>query len=168
MYSSHLLARLLAVVTGTAIVLVVPATTGAADALAGVGAPATSALRIDTDGDGLDDAVDGCPTVPSPNPTGCPSASRSVSLAWVAKKQRVQVRVTSPVAGCASRARIVLWRVRANKDYKVLGDTVSFSGRLRAKVARGSTYYVTVSLSYEAGVAECGKAVSRKVFVPRR
>lgn len=162
MDSSRLLSRLLAVLTGAA-VLLGPAVTGPATAEA----PATSTVRVDTDGDGLDDSVDGCPTVASANPTGCPSASRSVSLAWLAGKQRLQVRVTSPVGGCASRARIALWRARPNKDYKVFGGNVSYSGRLRVKVARGATYYVTVSSSYSSGVAECGQAISRRVPVPR-
>ena len=134
-------------------------------------APPTSAvaapLLADTDGDGLDDAVDGCPTVAASSSTGCPSAGRSVSLTWLAGKQRLQVKVSSPVAGCAQRARIALFRVRANRDYKVFGGSVSFNGRLRVKVARGSTYYVTVPQSYASGVAECGPAESRKVLAPR-
>jgi hypothetical protein len=132
--------------------------------------PATTTaarLLVDTDGDGLDDLVDGCPTVASSNPTGCPSASRIVRLRWLAGKQRLQVQVSSPVAGCSQRARIALFRVRPNQDYKVFGGSVSFSGRLRVKVPRGSTYYVIVPQSYASGVAECGNAQSRKVLVPR-
>ena len=145
-----------------------PALAGATPADAVAGSCSAGALACgDTDGDGLDDLADGCPTVASGNPTGCPSASRSVSLKWLAGKQRLQVQVTSPVAACAQRARIALWRVRPNRDVKVLGDTASHRGRLRAKVARGATYYVTVSPSYSTGVAECGKAESRKVLVPR-
>jgi hypothetical protein len=128
---------------------------------------ALRALLVDTDGDGLDDTRDGCPTVAASTSTGCPSASRSVSLKWLAGKQRLQVQVGSPVAGCAQRARIALFRVRPNRDYKVFGGSVSFSGRLRIKVARGATYYVTVPTSYASGVAECGVARSRKVLAPR-
>jgi hypothetical protein len=143
----------------------------AASAPASAAQPATltaARLLVDTDGDGLDDLVDGCPTVASSNPTGCPSASRSVSLTWLAGKQRLQVRVTSPVAGCAQKARIALWRVRPNRDHKVFGGAVTYGGRLRLKVARGATYYVTVPPSYASGVAECGGAESRKVLAPRR
>jgi subtilisin-like proprotein convertase family protein len=128
---------------------------------------ALRALLVDTDGDGLDDTRDGCPTVAASTSTGCPSASRSVSLKWLAGKQRLQVQVGSPVAGCAQRARIALFRVRPNRDYKVFGGSVSLSGRLRIKVARGATYYVTVPTSYASGVAECGAAESRKVLAPR-
>ena len=132
--------------------------------------PTTAAARllVDSDGDGLDDTRDGCPTVAASTSTGCPSASRSVSLRWLAGKQRLQVQVGSPVAGCAQRARIALFRVRPNQDYKVVGGSVSFSGRLRIKVARGATYYVTVPTSYASGVAECGVARSRKVARPAR
>lgn len=153
---------------GAAVLLLVASLGPAVAGPAVADAPAAAVVRIDTDGDGLDDAVDGCPTVASTNSTGCPSASRSVSLAWLAGKQRLQVRVTSPVGGCAARARIAIWRVRPNRDYKVFGGNVSFAGRLRVKVARGATYYVTVSKSYSSGVAECGQATSRKVAVPRR
>ena len=128
---------------------------------------AVARMLVDTDGDGLDDTRDGCPTVAASTSTGCPSASRSVSLKWIPGKQRLQVQVASPVAGCAQRARIALFRVRANKDYKVFGGSVSFGGRLRVKVARGATYYVTVPTSYASGVAECGTAQSRKVLAPR-
>jgi hypothetical protein len=157
----RLLSRFVAVVT--AVLLLVP-TLGPAVAAP---APATSTARGDTDGDGLDDAVDGCPTVASATATGCPSASRSVSVKWLAGKQRLQVQVFSSVAGCSQRARIALFRVRPAKDYKAFGGSVSFSGRLRVKVARGATYYVTVPQSYASGVAECGQAISRKVSVPR-
>ena len=128
---------------------------------------AVGRVLVDTDGDGLDDTRDGCPTVAASTSTGCPSAPRSVSLTWKAGQQRLQVRVGSPVAGCAQRARVALFRVRARKDYKVLGGPVSSSGRLRVTVTRGATYYVTVPTSYASGVAECAGATSRKVFVPR-
>ena len=130
-------------------------------------APASPAARIDTDGDGLDDAADGCPTAASTNPTGCPSASRNVSLKWLAGKQRLQVRVSASVAGCYQRARIAVFRVRPHQDYKVFGGSVRFSGRLRIRVTRGARYYVTVPQSYASGVAECGKAESRKVLARR-
>lgn len=165
MHFSRLLSRILAVSIGAAL-LVVPGVSEAAPAPAAVARSCSSAC-VDTDGDGLDDAVDGCPTVASANPTGCPSASRGVSLKWLPGKQRLEARVTSPVGACAQRARIALWRVRPNRDYKILGDDVSFSGRLRIKVTRGSSYYVTVSPSYSSGVAECDKAVSRSVLAPR-
>ena len=152
----------LALAVGAAVLVGAPATGAPA-----VAAVAVGGLLVDTDGDGLDDLVDGCPTVASSNPTGCPSASRSVSLRWLAGKQRLQTQVSSPVAGCSQRARIALWRVRPNRDYKVFGGNVSYSGRLRLTVARGATYYVTVSPSYASGVAECGQALSRKVLVPR-
>ncbi len=148
-----------------------PAFAASAPASASSAQPVTwsaARLLVDTDGDGLDDLVDGCPTVASSNPTGCPSASRGVTLRWLGGKERLQAKVSSPVAGCYQRARIALWRVRARRDYKVSGGNVSHRGRVRFKVARGATYYVTVSTSYASGVAECGAAESRKVFAPRR
>lgn len=122
---------------------------------------------IDTDGDGIDDTRDGCPTVAARTSTGCPLASRKVSLKWLPGKQRLRVRVGSPVAGCAQRARIAVFRVRPNRDFKVFGGNVSSNGRLRIKVARGATYYVTVPTSYASGIAECGAATSRKVLAVR-
>ena len=127
----------------------------------------TRAVDVDSDGDGVPDAGDGCPTVPSSTPTGCPSAARKASLRWLGGTHRLQVRVTSEVSACSSRARIVLWRVRRNHDFKQLGATVSYSGRARFRVPRGASYYVTVAPSYAAGVAECGRATSRTVRVPR-
>ena len=150
-------------------VVVIPAYAVEAAPAASPSFPTTAAapLLVDTDGDGLDDTRDGCPTVAASTSTGCPSASRKVSLKWLASKQRLQVQVGSPVGGCAQRARIALFRVRPNQDYKVFGGSVSFSGRVRIKVARGATYYVTVPTSYASGVAECGAAESRKVLAPR-
>ena len=167
MQRTRSVSRVLALATGAGLLIMVPAADAApADAVTR-SCSSSAAMCADTDGDGIDDSVDGCPTVASTNPTGCPSASRSVSLAWLAGKQRLQVRVTSSVPACVQRARIALWRVRPNRDYKVFGGNVAFSGRLRVKVARGATYYVTVSPSYSTGVAECGKATSRKVLAPR-
>ena len=131
------------------------------------GRTALRALLTDTDGDGLDDTRDGCPTVAATTSTGCPLVSRKVSLKWLAGKQRLQVQVGSPTAGCVQRARVAVFRVRPNKDYKVFGGSTSFNGRLRVKVARGATYYVTVPLSYASGVAECGKAESGRVLAAR-
>jgi hypothetical protein len=153
------------VVTVLLVATLVPAHAASASAL--VSAAATSRLLTDTDGDGLDDTRDGCATVAAATSTGCPLRPRSVSLTWLAGKQRLQVQVRSPEAACAQRARVAVFRVRRHHDYKVLGGSVSFSGRLQVKVARGATYYVTVPTSYASGVAECGTATSRKVAAPR-
>jgi hypothetical protein len=126
-----------------------------------------AAADTDSDGDGVPDAGDGCPTVPASNPTGCPTVSRKASLTWLDGKQRLQVRITSAETACVARARIVVWRVRPDRDVKVAGANVSFSGRARFKVPRRARYYVTVSPSYSPGVAECGRATSRTVRVPR-
>lgn len=168
MHFSRLISRILTVSIGAAL-LVAPGISEASRAPAPADAVARSCSNacIDTDGDGLDDTIDGCPTVAAGTSTGCPPASRRVSLTWLAGKQRLQVQVSSPVARCSQRARIALFRVRPHRDYKVIGDSVSFNGRLRLKVARGSTYYVTVPTSYASGVAECDKAVSRTVLAPR-
>ncbi|RYB93310.1 hypothetical protein EUA93_02415 [Nocardioides oleivorans] len=129
-------------------------------------APGTG-LGTDSDGDGLADDGDGCPTVASSNPTGCPSAWRKVSLRWLAGEQRLQAQVSSPVSACASRARIKLWLDRTDRADKLLSSNASFDGRRKFKVPGGARYYVTVSPSYSTGVAECGKATSRTVRVPR-
>ncbi len=128
---------------------------------------ATPASRVDTDGDGLDDAVDGCPAVASGNPTGCPTAARAVSLRWLAGARRLQARVTSPVDACAARARIKLFLDRRGGPDKLLASDASSRGRQRFRVPRGARYYVKVSASYSPGVAECATAVSRTVRVPR-
>jgi hypothetical protein len=144
---------------------------GAAEATTAAYAPAAPgaharAADIDTDGDGVPDSGDGCPKVAAATSTGCPTASRSASLRWLAGKHRLQLRVTSGVSACSSRARFVLWRVRRHADFKQLGGNVSYAGRARLKVPRGSRYYVTVAPSYSPGVAECAKATTRTVRVP--
>ena len=125
------------------------------------------ACDLDSDGDGLADTVDGCPTVASGNPTGCPSASRTAKVRWLEGKKRLQTTISSPVTACEAGARIKLWRVRPHRDTKLLAVDATSTGRYRFKVPRGARYYVTVSSSYSPGQAECGKAVSRKVRVPR-
>ncbi len=126
------------------------------------------ACDLDLDGDRLANAVDGCPAVASSNPTGCPSAARKARLRYLKGKHRLQATITSPTAACAAGARVKLWRVRSKRDFKLLVGTASGSGRYRFKVPRGARYYVTVSPSYVSGTAECTKATSRKVRVPRR
>ncbi|MCK9825385.1 thrombospondin type 3 repeat-containing protein [Nocardioides cavernae] len=125
------------------------------------------ACDLDSDGDGLAEAADGCPTVASSTPTGCPTAPRTAKLRWLDGRKRLQATVSSPVAACEAGARITLWKVRVHRDTKLLAVDASVAGRYRFKVPRGARYRVTVSSSYSPGQAECGKAVSRKVRVPR-
>lgn len=168
MNRSRLLARLTAALIAAATLLVVPLSLDTSYAAAAPCAVTqTCRTDIDSDGDGIPDASDGCPTVFSTTATGCPTASRKVSLTWVAPTQRLEVRVTSPVSACSRRARIVLWRVRPNRDFKLVGVSATSSGRYRFTVQRGARYYVTVSPSYASGQAECGKATSRTVLAPR-
>lgn len=137
-------------------------------AVSAVSAVSAVATTGDSDGDGLDDLVDGCPTVASSNPTGCPSASRTARLRWREGRDRLEVRILSPETTCAARARVSLWRVRPGRDVKVEGANTSSTGRQRFRATRRATYYVTVSPSYSSGRAECLGATSRKVRVPRR
>lgn len=171
MSGSRLLARAVAVLTAATTLLVVPTTTTTESSYAArERCSATASLTCadgDADGDGLPDAGDGCPTVASSNPTGCPTASRKASLTWVTARKRLATRITSPVTACSSRARIVLWRERPHRDYKQAGVTATASGRYRFRVPLGARYYVTVSPSYSSGQAECAKAVSRTVLAPR-
>ncbi|WP_091198203.1 thrombospondin type 3 repeat-containing protein [Nocardioides alpinus] len=153
-----------------ALLLVAPllsATLTALPAPHATAALAAATADVDTDGDGLPDTGDGCPTVSSPNPTGCPTVTRRARLTWVKADQRLEARVTSPVTACSARARIVLWRVRPHRDFKISAVTATYSGKRRFTVHRGASYYVTVSPSYSAGVAECTKATSRTVLAPR-
>ncbi|MFC7361910.1 hypothetical protein [Nocardioides astragali] len=154
---SSLVGRLFAVVIAATLVV----TPG--EALA---APSSRYADIDSDGDGLLDTVDGCPTVAATTPTGCPSASRRAELRWLEGRDRLQATITSPVEACRSGARIKLWRVRPHRDIKLLAVDASSRGRYRFRVPRRARYYVTVSPSYVPGLAECGKAVSRTVRVP--
>ena len=123
---------------------------------------------VDTDGDGIDDAIDGCPTVPAGTATGCPDASRTVRLQWQTGRGRLLARVTSGVDACVSRARIRLFRDRPGRsDELVATDDATSRGRGTFRVAGGARYYALVATSYASGVAECGRAVSRTVRVPR-
>lgn len=163
MSRSPLLRRAVALVLAATGLIVVPA--GLAPPPAS--AVAAAAYAGDTDGDGLDDSIDGCPTVASGNPTGCPTAWRKVSLKWLPGKHRLEAKVTSPVRACAARARIKLFLDRRGGPDKLLASDASYQGRRRFKVAGGARYYVMVTPTYSTGVAECGKAVSRTVRVPR-
>ena len=116
-----LLGRLLPVIT-LAAALTAP---GVPQPAAEATASCVAGCDVDTDGDGLPDLGDGCPTVASTNPTGCPTAPREAALKWREGRNRLQARITSPVRSCASRARINLWRVRPNRDFKVLQATAT-------------------------------------------
>lgn len=146
----------------------VPVTLAAAPAQA---SPATSvaiaALGPDTDGDGLDDASDGCVAVASSNPTGCPTMSRRVRLRLLDGTDRLQARISSASTACSSRSRVKLWQVAPGRDVRVQTETASFAGRRLFTVRRDMSYYVTVSASYAPGIAECAEATSPVVRVPR-
>ncbi|GAA2104266.1 thrombospondin type 3 repeat-containing protein [Nocardioides furvisabuli] len=150
-----------------ALLLVLPLSMAGALPASASAYASTVSTAEDSDGDGVPDSGDGCPTVPAGNPTGCPTVSRKASLTWLDGKQRLQVRISSAETACVARARIVVWRVRPDRDFKVAGANASFSGRARFKVPRRARYYVSVSPSYSPGVAECGRATSRTVRVPR-
>lgn len=146
-----------------------PAAIVASPAQAGPGTSLEARAAVgDTDGDGLDDASDGCPGVASSNPTGCPTVRRSARLRYLAGKNALQARVISSASACSSRSRIKLWRAGPRGDVRLQVETSSFTGRKRFRVPRGARYYVTVSSSYAPGVAECAEATSRTVAVPRR
>ncbi|WP_179619764.1 hypothetical protein [Nocardioides cavernae] len=159
---SRLLGRILALVLSTTGALVAP---GAATSSGATDAPVLSA--VDTDGDGLDDSIDGCPTVASGTATGCPTVWRTVSLRWLAGKERLEARVSSPAGACVARARIKLFLDRPGRSDKLLASDASSQGRRRFSVPGGARYYAMVTPTYSTGVAECGKAVSRTVRVPR-
>lgn len=161
--SSLLRALALALVATGA--LLGPAAVGSAEAA--TGAVARTAAAVDTDGDGLDDSLDGCTTVAAATSTGCPTAWRKVSLKWLDGKRRLEARVSSPVTACASRARIKLFLDRRGGTDKLLASDASFRGKRRFTVPGGARYYAVVTPTYASGVAECGKAVSRTVRVPR-
>ena len=127
-----------------------------------------SAAGPDTDGDGLMDASDGCPSVASSNPTGCPTVSRRARLRYLGGNNRLQATITSSVTACSARARIKLWRELSGADTRLQVATAYASGRFRFKVPSGARYYVTVSSSYAPGSAECAEATSPTVVVPRR
>lgn len=124
---------------------------------------ATAGLLVDTDGDGLDDTLDGCVTVAAPTPTGCPAVPRRITLTWLAGVERLQARVTSPVEACSARAQVRLFRERPGGSDVLLASEAAWRGRQRFRVPRPGRYYVLVAPSYSSGVAECGKAVSRTV-----
>lgn len=169
--SSPRLSRLaLSLLTAAAALVAVPTTPASAEASAEA-RPVASTVRIaagDSDGDGIDDATDGCPTVAGATATGCPSATRRARLRYLADKNLLQARVSSPVTACSARARVKLWRVTRRGDVRLQEENTSFSGKRRFRVPRGAVYYVTVSTSYSSGVAECAQAVSRSVTVPGR
>lgn len=126
------------------------------------------ACDADLDGDSIPNLGDGCPAVASTNPTGCPTAARKAGLRYVKSMNKLQVRIKSPVGACAANAKIVVWRARGNRDLRLVVGTANGQGVRRFKVARSARYYVTVSPSYASGIAECSKATSRTVRVPRR
>lgn len=157
----------LSLLIGAATLVALPATPAPAEAR-----PATSLdLRIasgDADGDGIDDATDGCPTVASTNATGCPTAARSARLRYLPSTGKLQARIISPVTACSAKARVKLWWVTPTGDVRVREENATFSGRRQFRVPGGASYFVTVSSSYSSGVAECAQAVSRTVGVPVR
>ena len=161
MVTSRVLAR------AAALLLLAPLWTATSAALPTALAVAAVAYDVDSDGDGLPDSLDGCPTVASGNPTGCPTASRKAALRWLDDRFRLQARITSPVDACVVRARISLWRVRPGSDLKLGSEEASFRGRVAFKVRTGHRYYVTLAPSYASGRAECDRAVSRTVLAPR-
>lgn len=145
----------------------------------------------DSDGDGVEEKSDNCPSVANPDQTdwdgdgvgnpcdatpgiapttpgctvGC-TYERTVGLQHVAKKRRLVGKVESAADGCRAGVSVTIWRKRSGADRKLVVVTTRATGTFRTKAPRkAGRYYATVGSPDQP---LCSSATSRTVRVKRR
>ncbi len=145
----------------------------------------------DSDGDGVEERSDNCPSVANPDQTdwdgdgvgnpcdatpgiapttpgctvGC-TYERTVGLRHVVRKRRLVGKVESAVIGCRSGVSVTIWRKRSGTDRKLVVVTTRATGKFRTKAPRkAGRYYATVGSPDQP---LCSSATSRTVRVKRR
>ena len=145
----------------------------------------------DSDGDGVEERSDNCPSVANPDQTdwdgdgvgnpcdatpgiapttpgctvGC-TYERTVGLRHVVRKRRLVGKVASAADGCRSGVSVTIWRKRSGADRKLVVVTTRATGKFRTKAPRkAGRYYATVGSPDQP---LCSSATSRTVRVKRR
>ena len=146
------------------------------------GPPGGPVAAPDRDGDGLLDALDGCPTVagpPSASPAGCPTYARKIKASY--RKRVVKGRVTSTqtvpgttIRPCGPAPKLTVWLTRPGHKGKTkvgAGATAGPRNAFRIKLAKtppaGAKLRVKAKANLATGLASCGSAQSPVVKVRR-
>jgi hypothetical protein len=120
------------------------------------------ACDADDDNDTVDDSVDGCPTTAAATASGCPAASRSLTLSFSHRHRKFKGKVASSEPACLSGSRVAILRKARGPDKKLGTATASDTGAfvLKKKKVPAGKYYAKAARRVVPGVAECGKAKS--------
>lgn len=149
----------------------------------------------DSDGDGIEEKVDNCPTVanadqtdwdgdrvgnacdvtpgaaPTPPGTGTPTCTtgcayvRTVGLRHQMRRHRLVGKVESAAVGCRREIPVTIWRTRPGADRKLVVLTTRRTGKFRTKAPRKAGRYYA-SVGSPAEPL-CGNDTSRVVRVRR-
>ena len=115
----------------------------------------------DTDGDGVPDASDSCPTTAGGgSANGCPSIARTVTLAYSAG--RFSGSISAPaLSACASNRTVTIWNSVPGPDVKKATTKTLADGSFSiAYTPSPGNYYAKANPATLAGIADCQLATS--------
>ncbi len=108
----------------------------------------------DGDADGVPDADDLCDLLVGSAPSGCPSASRRLTLAR--SGDAFKGRLTSDVASCRARQKVTIFRRAPGPDNRIGSPRTKKSGSYKLKKpASPGSYYATVTEQTIPDTATC-------------
>jgi hypothetical protein len=128
----------------------------------------------DSDGDGVPQYADNCPTVANADQTDWDGdrignlcdGTPGTAPAPPTSPTRFVGTVDSVAAGCKSGVDVTIWRTRSGDDRKLVVVTTRATGKFRTKAPRkAGRYYATVGSPTQP---LCGDASSRVVRIKRR
>ncbi len=150
--------------------LVRPVDLAIANAVGGDGADIGAFEAQDEDADGVNDAADACPAADGGgNASGCPSAARTLTLKYSARRKRFTGTLVAPgFADCHQSRAVSVWMKRAGVDKQVGQPTTDTNGKysLDTRGKPRKRYYAQVDEEVIAPVAQCEAATSPTIKVP--
>lgn len=123
---------------------------------------AGNACDGDDDNDGKGDAVDKCPTKPASTKTGCPVASRRVTIGY--SDGAFRGRVYSNVQRCEAFIKVRVMKAVSGPDIQIDFDQTDLEGDYEIQRARrrGEYYAIATPLTI-LGQAECPRVESARL-----
>ena len=122
----------------------------------------------DSDGDGVPDDGDGCPTTPgAPGGGGCPISEGSLTLKYSKRKKLFKGLVSTPGYACFGGRGVDLYRKQAGDDALIaqVGTEPDGTYRIDKRGRRGKSYYAQITDAFRQNVAFCEEATSPTIKI---
>ena len=116
--------------------------------------------RIDDDGDGISNVNDQCPTVAGPDPSGCPSIERSLTLRYSSGQGGFKGKL-GPAGLCRAGEPVDVFKRRPGPDKELGSATTDDAGKyLLERARKPGRYYASAEAIVEPTQGACESARS--------